>query len=257
MKIIFLGAGNLATNLALELHQKNFEIIQIFSRTLDAAKNLAEKVNAQYTNRLEELSEQADLYILAIKDDAIGSLLENLSLKNKLIVHTAGSISIDIFKNKALNYGVFYPLQTFTKNKKTDFSKIPICLEANSLENLQILKNVAQKLTSNVQILNSTQRKTIHLAGVFACNFTNHLLAIADEILENEQINLDILFPLINESIGKAQFEKPHKIQTGPAIRNDQKVLDSHLALLEKNTTFVEIYKLLSKSIFNFSQNKQ
>jgi len=256
MKIIFLGAGNLATNLALELHKNKFHIAQIFSRSLESSKDLAVKLNTKFTNNISEVSKEADLYIISVKDDAISSIVDNFAPQNKLIVHTAGSISMDIFKYKAVNYGVFYPLQTFTKNKKADFSEIPICLEANSIENLTILKNIAQKLSSNVQIINSNQRKVIHLAGVFACNFTNHLLSIANEILENENISLDILFPLINESIQKAQTEKPHKIQTGPAIRNDQKVMQAHLALLEKNPNFAEIYKILSKSIFDFSQKK-
>jgi len=252
MKIVFIGAGNLATNLATELFFCGFQIVQVYSRSQKSAKELAKKVNSEFTCDLSEISAKANLYIISVKDDAISEIIEKVDFGNKLVVHTAGSISISVFQAKAANFGVFYPLQTFSKEKIIKFSEIPICLEANSLENLELLHSVASKISTDVRIISSEQRKTIHLAAVFACNFSNHLFAIAEKILNDNEISFDILKPLLLETIDKALINKPQIVQTGPAIRGDHEVMTHQLAMLKENNNFAEIYRLLSKSIQDF-----
>lgn len=248
-KITFIGAGNLATNLALELYEKKIEILQVYSRTEDSAKTLAEKVKSEFTTDLRKISAKADLYIISVKDDALHWVTENLNLGNKLVVHTAGSVPMSVFERNFENYGVFYPFQTFSKEKKVAFAEIPIFLEANSGENRKILKQLADKISTKVQFVNSDQRKITHVAGVFACNFTNHLFAIAEEILNKHNLGFNVLQALLSETLKKALTNSPKIVQTGPAVRNDEKVMNEHLAMLRENTTFAEIYSLLSKSI--------
>ena len=166
--VVIIGAGNLATQLALALSKKGIRVKQVYSRTLEAAKELAIQVNADFTNDLSCLMTDADLYIISVKDSAISEVLMNILLdKNSLIVHTAGSISMKVLSSFTNNYGVFYPLQTFSKSREVDFSKIPICIEANDTSSLIKLQELAEKLSSSVQQVDSDQRKTLHLAQRF------------------------------------------------------------------------------------------
>lgn len=248
MNIVFIGAGNLATNLSLTLKNAGYSILQVYSRTEKSAKELAEKLICDYTFDINNLK-KADVYFFAVRDNVIPQLLNQYNFDNKFIVHTAGSISIDVFKNRTKNYGVFYPLQTFSKYRKVDFENIPICIEANNLKSLQLLENIAKDISGDVRLINSEQRKIIHLAAVVACNFVNHLYSISADILNKGNIPFDILKPLIIETANKIIDNDPHNVQTGPAVRNDTQIIEKHLRMLDDDN-LKNIYRLISDDIF-------
>ncbi|RLD48089.1 MAG: DUF2520 domain-containing protein [Bacteroidetes bacterium] len=252
-KIILIGAGNVATNLTFAFQKVGIKNLHIHSRTEESAEQLAERLKCPYSFKFENIPENADLYIIAVKDDAVSELAENDILKqkidNNLVIHTAGSIDVKILKSLSSNYGVFYPLQTFSKTKILDFRNIPICLEANSGFNYQKLNKFASEISNDVRNINSEQRKHIHLAAVFANNFTNKMFAFAEEILKEQNIDYNILLPLIEETFKKIQTVKPSKAQTGPAIRNDEKVMQMHIDLLKDKPDLQKIYSFVSENI--------
>lgn len=255
--VVIIGAGNLATQLALALHENGILIKQVFSRTSESAQTLAEKVNVPFTTSLSQLVSDADLYIIAVKDSAITEILENLNLnENHLIVHTAGSVPMTILDGFSHNYGVFYPLQSFSKSRKVDFTTIPICIEANHPENLMKLQELARKLSSSVHQINSDKRKTLHLAAVFVNNFVNHFYAIGAEIIHDKKLNFDLLKPLIRETAAKIETMQPLEAQTGPAKRNDTLVISDHLKMLQDQPEFQKIYSFVANSIFQFHQKQ-
>jgi predicted short-subunit dehydrogenase-like oxidoreductase (DUF2520 family) len=254
-KIVFLGAGNLATHLAIRFHEKGFNISQVFSRTKKSAKELADKIGASFSTSLDNVEKDAGLYICALKDDALPDVLEQLPQLDGTIVHTAGSIDMSIFEGKFSSYGVFYPLQTFSKSKTVDFSKIPIFLEASDKQTLAELEKIAEKISEKVYTADSNQRKILHLSAVFACNFVNHLYALADDIVGKAGFDFNILLPLIDETAEKIHYITPREAQTGPAVRNDKSVIEKQLTLLGNDEAKKQIYKILSKSISNSAFN--
>ncbi|NOQ25131.1 MAG: DUF2520 domain-containing protein [Bacteroidales bacterium] len=254
--IVVLGAGNVATHLSIALSKAGFFIKCIYSKTTESAKELALKVDSLYTNELSQIPDKADLYIIAVKDEIIEEMIKHLDLKYGMIVHTAGSISIDIFENQFKNYGVFYPLQTFSKSRKINFSNIPICIEASNKQLESKLLNLANCLTNSVSLINSEKRKMLHLSAVFACNFANHMYSAATEILDQSGVSFDLLKPLIIETVQKAIDSNPIKAQTGPAVRNDKNVIQKHLEMLKDNPEFEKIYRFVSESIFILNQKK-
>lgn len=250
MKISFVGSGNVATHLAKAFYHAGFNIFEICSPTLEHAKLLAEKVEASYLENVSELKE-TDLLVISAKDDEIINIVNLIQTNVGCIVHTSGATNINVFKNKFENYGVLYPLQTFSKNTDLDFSTVPLCIEgSNSLIESQLIE-IGNKLSGSVQVIDSLKRKQIHLAAVFVCNFVNHLFAIGDNLLKESHISFDILMPLIDETVRKIKMDNPLKVQTGPAVRDDKKVMANHLELLNDMPEFQEIYKLLSSSIKN------
>lgn len=255
--IVLVGAGNLATNLAKALYRKGFRIAQVYSRTLESAKALADKVEAEYTTDLLELSVEAQLYIVSLKDAVLDGLLPQMvaGRRKALWVHTAGSIPMDIWKGLADRYGVFYPMQTFSKQREVDFSEIPVFVEGNSPEDTRFLKDVASALSHRVYEADSEQRKNLHLAAVFACNFTNHMYALAAGLLEKYQLPFDVLLPLIDETARKVHKLSPQQAQTGPAVRYDENVINHHLQMLADNPRLQAIYKTLSESIHKSTES--
>ena len=253
--IVILGAGNLATQLALSLFEKGIQVKQVYSRKIESAAELAGKVNASFTNDLAQLFLEADLYIIAVKDSAIPEVLENLKLKeDQLIVHTAGSIPMNILEGFSTNYGVFYPLQTFSKTKKIDFSTVPICIEASHATTFLELEKLGEKLSKSVNQINSEERKTLHLAAVFVNNFVNHLYAVGADILSDKKLDFELLKPLIRETAAKIDFMHPIDAQTGPAKRNDQIVIEAQLKMLQDKPEFQKIYSFATESIFRLQQ---
>jgi len=246
--ISFIGSGNVATHLSQALHNQGFIIEQVFSRNIDHALELAEKVDALAVDNIANINSSSDLYILAVKDDAIESTLRLINDKNIFIVHTSGSIGIDIFKETGFSdYGIFYPLQTFSKNKSVDFLEIPICVEASYEEKLLI--DIANQLSNLVYQVSSEQRKKLHLAAVFACNFSNYMYHVAEDICLQNDVNFNILKPLIKETAQKISLNHPHEVQTGPAVRGDQKIIESHLDQLSENKNYQGIYRLITDNI--------
>ena len=248
--ITLIGAGNVATHLGKALFNKGFSINQVYSHSKDNAFKLASGLNAMPCNDIKFITDESDLYIIAIKDDAIQSIVNQISFKNKTVVHTSGSIPMDALSGFD-NYGIFYPLQTFSKEKELNLNEVPICIEANNEDTNTFLIDLAKKLSENVKEVNSEQRKKLHIAAVFACNFSNYMYTIADDILTNNNLELDILKPLIVETAKKIQDNSPSDMQTGPAKRNDEAVIKNHLEQLADSKDYQEIYQLISKLIID------
>ncbi|HEX8269850.1 MAG TPA: DUF2520 domain-containing protein [Flavobacterium sp.] len=244
IQVSIIGYGNLAQHLAAALADSDtINLVQIFSRRMPADSDRFANI---IINDISGLAE-AHVYIMAVADSVIREVSEQLPFHGKLVVHTSGGIAMEEISHKQTR-GVFYPLQTFTKNKKIDFSNIPICIECESADGYGILKSLADELSKNVQPINSHQRKVLHVAAVFANNFTNHLYDIANQICEQNQLPFQMLHPLIMETANKIQMLSPKDAQTGPAIRGDQKTVGSHLDFLQKYEQ-KNIYKILTQSI--------
>jgi len=246
IKIIILGGGNVAYHLTNELLQNNaVNVIQVYNRNLE--KISCFKNSTAITNNLSELKD-ADIYIIAVSDNAISELSSALNFKDKLVVHTSGSMALEEIKSTS-NKGVFYLLQSFSKERKIDFSNVPICIEAETKKDLLLLETLAKSISKNWYRINSTQRKSLHIAAVFVNNFVNHLYQIGQEICDQNKVPFEILLPLIKETANKITTLSPFEAQTGPAKRNDTKTIEKHIAMLTKNQQ--EIYTLLTKSIYN------
>jgi len=245
-----LGAGNLATQLGLALIQNKHEVVQVYSRTEISAEVLAEKLNSKPITSPDKVISGSDIYICALKDDAIESILSQLNVQNPLIVHTAGSVSMDTLAKFTNSYGVFYPLQTFSKNRLCDFSKVPVFVEASDETSKSTILKLANSITSTVSELSSEDRKYLHLAAVFVCNFVNYLYTIGSDILTQNNLDFKYLIPLIDETAAKIHQMKPLDAQTGPAVRMDKTIINKHLALLSENEELSRIYRLLSEGIF-------
>lgn len=252
MRIVFIGAGNLATNLAHAMYTRGYQVPQVFSRTQQSASRLAEKVNATAIHNIGELHRDADLYIIALKDDALQSVKRQLPDVSGIYAHTAGSVSIEELKGFVKNYGVFYPLQTFNKERLVEFTHIPVCIEANTQKNLKVLHRVAANISEEVHEMNSGDRLALHVAAVFACNFTNFMLAGAEEILHRHQIPFSILKPLIQETIDKTHQHSPKQVQTGPARRGDRTTIKRHMDLLSHNENLRKIYSFVTDAMMEF-----
>lgn len=248
MRIVFIGSGNLATNFAKELYAKSFKIEQVYSRTIESAKLLAKQVNAEWTNNINEITSQADLYIFSVKDDVLEEVLRKIPSNDGLWIHTSGSLPLDIFRGHNEHFGVIYPLQTFSKSRQVHFENIPLFIEASDDKSLSEIGLLCEKVSSKIHNLSSEKRKYIHLTGVFASNFANHMYAIANNILREQEIPFDVLFTLIDETTAKIHDLMPEDAQTGPAVRYDENIINKHLALLDKRQ-YKSIYTLLSQSI--------
>ncbi|MBR8704492.1 Rossmann-like and DUF2520 domain-containing protein [Bacteroides pyogenes] len=249
--IVFIGAGNLAVNLAKALYRKGFRIVQVYSRTEESAFALAKEVEAKHTTDLSEVVNDAEVYIVSLRDDAFVSLLPRIACGKErgLLVHTAGSIPMDVWEGHARRYGVLYPMQTFSKQREVDFREVPFFIEAGTAEDAELLKKIAAVLSTKVYDATSEQRKSLHLAAVFTCNFTNHMYALAAALLEKYHLPFEVMLPLIDETARKVHALSPHDAQTGPAVRYDENVMNRHLSLLSDSPELQEIYKLISKSI--------
>jgi predicted short-subunit dehydrogenase-like oxidoreductase (DUF2520 family) len=256
MRIGFIGSGNLATQLAPALKKKGHQIVFIYSRSLANAKKLATKCRAQAYNKLSDIPSDLDVYIVALQDDQIGTIVSQLSFEPNCILHTSGSVSIDIFPKNISNAGVLYPLQTFTKNQSPVWKKIPIFIEGRNPRSAKIASTLANQLSESVKKVSSEKRRTIHLSAVFANNFVNHLYSLSSEILQKEKISFDILKPIILETTERIMNNDPSAIQTGPARRNDFKTMKKHLEILAKDSLKKKVYKVLSDSIINKYKGK-
>lgn len=255
-KIAFIGAGNVATHLAMAFAASGKQIIQIYSRTVKSAQILAAKLNCEYTNNFDQITDHADLYIFSVPDDTLESFINSFPYQNKFLAHTAGSIAMEVLATKSNRTGVFYPLQTFSKNVEVDLRKVPVCVEANNPEDALRLEKLASHISDNVCLIDSATRETLHIAAVFACNFTNHLFVHSETILKQRGIPLSMLLPLITETIRKTSLGKPSDFQTGPAVRGDKKTLDKHIVKLEQLPESQKIYTFISESIINLHKKK-
>ena len=252
MRISFMGAGRVAHHLAHVLSQHH-QIVQIYSRTLATAQTLATQVNATATMNIAELNPEIDLVIIAVSDQAIASVISNVhqQLPKVLIVHTSGSTDIEILAQIHARAGVFYPLQTFSLERQINWSDTPIFVEAKSEDDLVLLEELANQLSTRVYSYTSAQRLSLHLAAVFACNFTNYCYDMAKQIVDAQHVDFSLLYPLILETANKVLNNDPKQMQTGPAMRGDQNILKMHEQMLQKaqREDLKNIYQLMSQQI--------
>lgn len=254
MEIVLIGSGNVATHMAMALKGAGHRIVQVYSRTMRNAKLLACKVGANPIDDVDTVHSAADLYIFSVRDTALPEIASQMPLTTGVWAHTAGSIPVSVlFPHK--ERGVLYPLQTFSKEREVNFKDIPLFIEGESIETTTLLKELAEGISENVYFLSGDKRRFLHLAAVFACNFTNHMYTLASEIMGEEEISFRMLNPLIAETAAKAMEMDPHAAQTGPAVRFDEKVIQKHLELLN-DPMKKEIYALLSKSIHGTSRDE-
>lgn len=246
ISVVIIGYGNVAHHLINAFSEaKKVNLIQIYNRSIKKIEHLKEKKNI--TNNLQDLK-KANIYIISVSDDAIEEVSSKIDIENAFVVHTSGATSIQKLKNTGRK-GVFYMLQSFSKNKKVDFNKIPFCLETENKADLLLLEELASSIGKKIYHISSEQRKQLHVAAVFVNNFTNHLYKIGNDICKKNGIPFEILYPLIKETASKVENLSPIEAQTGPAKRNDGKTIKNHLDLL--NTEQQTIYKLLTQSIQN------
>lgn len=233
MKVVLIGRGRVATNLLPALQKAGHEVVSVNSRTL------------------EELPSKADVYIISVKDSALQEVARQATKgrESQLFVHTAGSMPMNIFSGMATHYGVFYPMQTFSKERQVDFLPIPVFLEASDDATLSLARTLAESISRHVYVLSSEDRKFLHLSAVFACNFANHCYALSAELLEKHGIPFDVMLPLIDETARKVHELHPLDAQTGPAVRYDENVIRMQSSLLSDSPALQEIYNLLSLNI--------
>lgn len=251
MKIVLLGSGNVATHLGQALKQAGNEILQVWSRKAVNANALASILRATAVERLSDIDRAADLYVISVSDDAIKEVAGLLTLENQLLIHTSGSVGIGALAGASNNIGVIYPVQTFSKVKAVSFDTIPLAVEGNSVEVQERLTKLALTISPRILQLNSEGRRSLHVAAVFACNFSNHLYTLAKKILNDNQLDFDLIRPLIAETAEKVQQFEPDQVQTGPAKRSDLQTLEAHLALLKNQPQLLELYDKLSRSIID------
>jgi len=252
-QIVLIGAGRVASQLGPALLQAGIVVKQVYSRNPDKAASLAEELNSRFTTELERIHAGADVYILAVSDGAIEQVAASLSHflpPSSRLVHTSGATGIEVLSDHFPCTGVFYPLQTFSAGRSVDWSAIPFCLEATRPELLSELHMLAQKIGARSFDVDSEQRATLHVAAVFANNFSNYLFGIAQEIGQAKNLSFDLLRPLILETASKVQEQPPQEAQTGPAVRHDQKTIERHLDYLRQHhPQHVALYELLTEGI--------
>ncbi len=248
MRIVLIGSGNVATHLGRALYHSEYKVVQVYSPTLANAQLLATELECTATDSLEKLAD-ADIYLLSVKDDAVAQVVHQLGATAAIVCHTSGTLPLSVLESVSSNTGVLYPLQTFSKHKPLHFLQIPLCVEASNIYTQEVVNVLATTISDRVVQLDSQKRKTLHVAAVFACNFTNHLYATAANILAEKGMDFDLLIPLITETAMKMHSQTPDAAQTGPARRNDQKTIQEHLDYLRSDLQLQELYKLLSEQI--------
>lgn len=252
--VCFIGSGNLAWHLAPALDNTDFAVREVYSRNPKHAQALVEKLyQADVKSSLDFSESRSTIFVLAINDDSIGAVVQELVLPdNAILVHTSGSQPLSILEYAATPFtGVYYPLQTFTKSRKLNFNEIPIFIESDDASTQKVLVNMAKAVSSRVHTISSEKRKALHVAAVFASNFTNHMLTLGQEVLHSNTLDFELLKPLIVETINKALALGPSNSQTGPARRGDFEILDKHFEFLSNDESVAELYKIISQDIID------
>lgn len=246
--ISLIGSGRLATVLGKGFMAKGVRIDQVYSRKIENAKKLAEELNAVPLDNMSLLEDKSDLYILAVSDQAIAGLVPQIPFSNLPVIHCSGSQEMSQLA-RFEHYGVLYPPQTFTLDQEVNLEQTPFFLEASDTEFLADLAEFCGLVSGRIHEASSESRLRIHLAAVFANNFTNHFYHIAADLLKQDRLPLDILFPIIDETLRKVKWMNPKRAQTGPAMRNDLQVLEKHLQILADYPEYRKIYSFVSESI--------
>ena len=247
MKITIIGSGNVGGALALSLKRAGHSIVEVSGRNRKTILALAKKIDAKPVYLLKNLSSVSDLYIVCVDDRYIAAVVDQLIFHNKPVVHTSGATSIKVL-SKFKQHGVFYPVNSVS-NIKFSFETTPFCIDANEKSLLSLLKSLVRDLEGEAHIISDKQRLTIHLAAVFANNFSNSLFHAAYNLMQKEKIPFRIIEPLIIETADKTIGQKPADVQTGPAVRNDEKTIEKHLALLKNKTDLKKVYQIMTALI--------
>ncbi|MBI4931278.1 MAG: DUF2520 domain-containing protein [Bacteroidetes bacterium] len=250
MKIFLIGSGNVATQLGKAFKRCGQQIVFIYSPNFSHAAILGKKLKTSFGKTMDAFAEfPADIYIIAVKDDAITEVVKKLpALKNSLVIHTSGATDIAVLKKKFKNCGVLWQIQTIKARTKVDFRKVPLVIEGSNPSSEKKIKQLANGLSRKVYVFNSHQRKILHLGAVWANNFPNHMYYLAETLLKKHKLPFELFGPMIL-STAENGIKNPHASQTGPAKRNDKKTMNEHLKLLSGNKKFRDLYKLISKSI--------
>lgn len=261
LKVTFVGAGNVAWHLAQAIEDQGHTIEHVYSRQLAHARAFAKQLfDCHATDSLDFVDAASDIFFLCVPDDAMGAVLDDLILpENAILVHTSGAKPlkplldyVHLLEDDSIKVAVFYPLMTLTKGHKVDYQSLPICIEASDEPTEDLLVKLGQSFSKIVYLVDSQERKVLHLAAVLSNNFVNHLLALAQDILQQHELDFDLLKPIIKETVQKAfATDDIYSIQTGPARRGDKQSIKTHLELLKGNVSAEKIYRVLSESIYN------
>ncbi len=251
LSIVFIGAGNVATHLAQAFEKSDVgNVVQVFSRSIDSAKELAHKLHAaEFVNDPSEIVHDADVYVVSLVDHAVDNVIKEIPRNNALWLHTSGSLPIEALTGKSDRTGVFYPLQTFSKQVPVDMTEVPIFIEGCNPGITDEIRHMAEKMSEKVYYADGDLRRRMHVAAVFACNFSNHMFTIADDLLRRDGLTLEVLHPLLRETVRKAIDGCPADGQTGPAVRGDKAVMEKHQSMLTRE--LADIYSIISKSIYS------
>ena len=250
MKISIIGTGNVATVLSKLMFAKNHSILQVYGRNIDSATVLANEVNAQAISILDELNNNADIYLIAIADKSIENLCKQINVDNKIVLHTAGSVSKNILQNCSSNYGILYPVQSLRKSMDINAS-IPFLIDANNEETKNKIEIFAKSISNKVEFGDDDKRLKLHAAAVFACNFVNYMYLQSANFCQENNIDFSLLQPLIEETATRLRTSHPSEVFTGPAVRKDFETIEKHLQQLSSNPNAQSLYKQISDMIMN------
>lgn len=251
MKIVIIGAGNVATVFGRRIKSAGHTVQQVFSRQVAAAKALADELGCSFTTSFYGISQSADIYIIALPDAALVTIHENLKLGNKIVLHTAGSVSKDVLKYVSENYGVLYPLQSLRKENADMEIEIPLLVDGNNEYTMNAVESFAKTISTMVGKTTDEERLKLHVAAVMVNNFTNHLYSLAENYCNAEKVDFTMLLPLIEETAIRLRSHSPNDMQTGPAVRKDTATIEKHLELLANHPKLNDLYQQLTKSIMN------
>ncbi len=247
-KIVLIGAGNIATFFASKIKKSTFEIVQIISKNEEHAKTLASSIACKYANTINDIDSTADIIILATPDTYLLELNNLLCFKNKVVIHTAGSIALKELQNISEHIACIWPVQSIHKNRLPQ-NEVPLVVNATDAVSKIVVLDVANAISSIVEYCNDEQKEYLHLACVFANNFTNHMVALSEQLCVENKVPFELLQQLIKDTFEKINVQSPHNLQTGPAIRNDENTIEKHLLLLKDKPHMLDIYKAITRSI--------
>jgi len=244
--ISFIGSGNVAYHLALTLYEKGYIIKQVFNRTESHALDICNTTKAKYVRKIKDfVFDENDLNIISLSDDAIDEVLGKVKFHNSILIHTAGSLDINVLNKYSTNYGVLYPLQSISRHQNIKFKDVPILIEANNISTLERIKHLSKSLSPHVVYCNSEQREMIHISAIFVSNFTNYLYTVGNDLMQNTGGDFELLLPLIKETTGRLKNNNPKLLQTGPAKRKDIKIISQHLEKLNNFPKYKNLYNFI------------
>jgi predicted short-subunit dehydrogenase-like oxidoreductase (DUF2520 family) len=252
MKVVIIGSGNVAWHLAKIVKEKSHQLLQIVNLHSGKISAQFDRFNTPYVFTSRNISQEADIYLIAVKDSELANLQLPIFKEKQILLHTSGNTSIEVLKKFSNNYGCCYPLQTFTKGIDTDFSNIPLILESSNVYTKNISEQFATTLSNHQQYLSIEKRQILHANAVIVNNFTNHLFSLSQDFLKEKNIDFSLLIPLIRETVNKLEQDTAYNNQTGPARRNDANTLAYHKELLKENINLLNIYEQLSDSIIQY-----